>query len=151
MFVDIPGRTQSNSEFSPDGKWLAYNSNESGDWETYVQPFPPTGAKHQITREGGYYPLWSADGSELFFELDERLMAVRIETEPNLTFGNAEELPMRISPRGSRNYDITPDGQRFLTVIPAPNAEADETTSVRINIVLNWFEELKQRVPTESE
>ena len=76
-------------------------------------------------------------------------MSVSIETEPNITFGNPEELPIRVSRGfGPRKYDITPDGQRFLTVIPAPNAEADETTPERINIVLNWFEELKRRVPT---
>ncbi len=74
-------------------------------------------------------------------------MAVRIETEPNLTFGNAEELPIRFFKFG-RSYDIMPHGQRFLTVIPAPKAGADETTSARINVVLNWFEELKRLVPT---
>jgi serine/threonine-protein kinase len=150
VFVDIPGSVQTDSEFSPDGKWIAYMSNESGHFQTYVQPFPPTGAKHQITREVGLFPLWSADGSELFFVREGRLMAVRIETEPNLTFGNAEELPIRFFWPG-RKYDITPDGQQFLTVIPAPNAEADETSPARINIVLNWFEELKRLVPTGSD
>ena len=150
VFVDIPGSSEFSPEFSPDGKWIAYSSNESGKLALYVQPFPPTGAKHQVTREGGWAHLWSPDGGELFFARMGRLMAVRIETEPNFTFGNAEELPVRFYWAGMQ-YDITPDGQRFLTVISAPNAEADETTPARINVVLNWFEELERLVPTESD
>ena len=76
-------------------------------------------------------------------------MSVSIETEPNVIFGNPEELPIRVfGGFGPRNYDVTPDGQRFLTLISAPNAEVGETTLEGINVVLNWFEELKRRVPT---
>ena len=153
VFVDEPGSRQRVSVFSPDGKWLAYHSNEvGGRAEVYVQPFPKTGAKHRITQQRGSSPLWSPDGKELLYNNSSgpRLMGIDITTEPTFTFGNEQVLGMQgfFSPRGGiKAYDITPDGQRFLMIFPQGGADSTESSSQQINVVLNWFEELKERVP----
>jgi len=137
--------------FSPDGRWLAYMSMESGTPQVFVQPFPKTGAKHRVTQQGGGHPLWSPDGKELFYSNSGQLMGIDIATEPAFAFGNEQALGMRgfLNPeRVTRPYDITPDGQRFLMVFPAAQADSvAEPSGEQINIVLNWFEELKERVP----
>jgi Tol biopolymer transport system component len=143
---------QMGATFSPDGRWLAYasNENESNTSQVYVQPFPKTGAKHRVTQQGGSYPLWSRDGEELFYFNRGQLMGIDIATEPAFSFGNEQALGMRgfLAPPSSavRPYDITPDGQRFLMIFPADQADS-VAEAERINIVLNWFEELKERVP----
>ncbi len=140
--------------FSPDGRWLAYFSDESDTPQVYVQPFPKTGAKHRVTQQGGSFPLWSPDGKELFYSslTSGQLMGIDISTDAALVFGNEQALGMRgfFIPINlpTRSYDITPDGQRFLMVFPADQADSvAETADEQINIVLNWFEELKERVP----
>ena len=150
IFVDEPGSYQRGSAFSPDGKWLAYYSNESGDVEVYVQPFPKTGAKHRITQQGGTVPLWSPDGKELFYQNLGLLRGIDITTDGAFAFGNEQALGMQGFQwfgRGIRAYDITPDGQRFLMIFPLGDADLTEFSTQRINIVQNWFEELKERVP----
>ncbi len=138
-------------KFSPDGRWLAYYSDESGTWQVYVQPFPKTGAKHRVTQQRGLYPLWSPDGKELFYLNTGQVLGIDIVTEPAFAFGNEQVLGMQgffFPGGGIRSYDITPDGQHFLMVFPADQADSvTETAAERINIVLNWFEELKERVP----
>ena len=152
LFVDVPESIQQGSVFSQDGNWIAYQSNESGSYEIYVQPFPPTEQKSQITQTGGRLPLWSPDGSELFFFSDsaQQLSAVDIGTSPGVTFGDPQPIPIRNSgPRNARNFDIMPDGERFVATVPVADegAEGDEPPAAQINIILNWFEELKERVP----
>jgi eukaryotic-like serine/threonine-protein kinase len=137
-------------EFSPDGHWLAYQSDESGRLEVYVQPFPGPGAKSQISTEGGMEPMWARNGRELFYRNGDKMMAVTVETKA--TFAAAKPKLLFEGPyeRGSLvfsfepNYDVSPDGQRFLMV----KASAQESSPPQINIVLNWFEDLKRRVPT---
>ena len=150
VFVDLPESGQLGSVFSPDGNWIAYHSNESGDrYEIYVQPFPPTGAKSQITRTGGRSPLWSPDGSQLIFRFDARqLIAVDIETSPAVTSGSPQLIPI-LSLGGPRSFDIMPDGERFVASGPVVVEETEdgEAPAGQINIILNWFEELKERVP----
>jgi Tol biopolymer transport system component len=133
------------ARFSPDGRWLAYVSNESGRDEIYVQPFPGPGGKWQISASGGTEPVWSRDGRELFYRNAERMMAANIlsgETfsaeNPRLLF-EGRFVPTR---RGDAAYDVSPDGQRFLMV-----KRVQESIPTQLNIVLNWFEELKRRVP----
>ncbi len=92
VFVEEPGFVLRGSTFSPDGKWLAYHSNESGTFEVYVQPFPKTGAKHRITQQGGQTPLWSPDGNELFYRNGSLLRGIDITTEPVLAFGYVKVL-----------------------------------------------------------
>ena len=150
VFADEVG-FQIGPTFSPDGRWLAYFSNESVTTQVYVQPFPKTGAKHRVTQQGGTHPLWSPDGSELFYRKGPLLMGIDIATEPAFSFGTEQALGMRgflyaFGP--TRPYDITPDGQRFLMIFPADLADSvTETPAEQINVVLNWFEELKERVP----
>ncbi len=134
--------------FSPDGRWLAYTSNESGRYEIYVQPYPGPGGKWQISTEGGMEPAWNPNGRELFYRSGDKMMAVDIATQPSFAAGKPRMLflgPYERSPATSPNYDVSPDGQRFLMLKPVDTGESAPT---QINVVLNWFEELKRRVPT---
>jgi serine/threonine protein kinase/Tol biopolymer transport system component len=134
--------------FSPDGRWLAYVSNESGRVEVYVQPYPGPGGKYLISTEGGTEPVWNPNGRELFYRGGDKMMAVDITTQPSFSAGKPRMLfkgqyvPTVTSPP---YYDVSPDGQRFLMLKP------DEQTSsapTQIVVVQNWFEELKQKVPS---
>ena len=136
--------------FSPDGRWLAYTSNESSRYEVYVQPFPATGAKWQVSSGGGQQPVWARNGRELFYLVNNqrKLMAAEISTQPAFSASNPRELfelqrVTGIAPPGYAIYDVSPDGQRFLIV-----QESEQQQATPINVVLNWFEELKRRVPT---
>ena len=133
--------------FSPDGRWLADVSNESGRYEIYVQPYPGPGGKWQISTEGGNEPLWNPNGRELFYRSGDKMMAVGIATQPSFAAGTPRMLfegRYEPSPVPATNYDVSPDGQRFLMLKPSEQAQAAPT---QINVVLNWFEELKQKVP----
>ena len=144
----------SNSTFSPDGRWFAYEGGDSGSAKIYVQPFPPSGAKYEISEgDGDARPLWSPDGKELFYLQNAgqlRLVAVEVRTQPSVAFGKATPLPIEgIVARGQRSYDITPDGKQFLVMIPPSEAGSVDTTTFQINVVLNWFDDLKQRAPVK--
>ncbi len=133
--------------FSPDGHWLAYISDESGRFEIYVQPYPGPGGKWQISTEGGAEPLWNPNGRELFYRSGDKMMAVDIATQPSFSAGKPRVLFEGQYNRAAGvtpNYDVSPDGQRFLMIKPNETGEASPT---QINVVLNWFEELKRRVP----
>ena len=136
-------------QFSPDGHWLAYVSDESGRKEIYVQPYPGPGGKWQISTEGGAEPLWNRNGQELFYRNGNKMMAVEMTTKPSFSPGTPKILfegQYQILPTISTpNYDVSPDGQRFLMLKPV---EQEQTATTQINVVLNWFEELKQKVPT---
>jgi eukaryotic-like serine/threonine-protein kinase len=136
-------------KFSPDGNWLVYVSDESGRYEIYVQPYPRPGGKLQISTEGGTEPVWNPNGRELFYRNGDKMMAVDIATQPSFAAGKPRMLfegKYQPTPGTAPNYDVSPDGQRFLMLKPSGSAEAAPT---QINVVLNWFEELKQKVPTE--
>ncbi len=133
---------------SPDGRWVAYASTESGRYEVYVRPFPGPGGKWQISSEGGTGPLWSPDGRELFYRNGRRMIVVEVETastfsasRPRFLFeGNYEYSRLDYG----RNYDISPDGKRFL-MINAVNQQ--QTAAPTIDLTLKCFEELRRRVP----
>jgi eukaryotic-like serine/threonine-protein kinase len=134
--------------FSPDGRWLAYISNESGRYEIYVQPYPGPGGKWQISTEGGTEPTWNPNGRELFYRSGDKMMAVEIATQPSFSASKPRVLfegRYEPSPATSPNYSVSPDGQRFLML---KSAEQEAAAPTQINVVLNWFEELKRRVPT---
>ncbi len=140
-----------NAELSPDGRWLAYESNASGQFEIYVQPFPNVDeGRWQISTSGGTRPLWARDGSELFY-LDRggRLTAVSVRTDPDFDFGNPEivfeETYIGSSGPPGRTYDVSADGERFLMF--KEGGAGDETPPAELILVLNWFEELKRLVP----
>ncbi len=143
-------------EISPDGRLLAYCSSESGRNEVYVRPFPQVDKeKWQASTEGGESPLWSPDGRELFYLTeDNSAMAIAVNTDQVLRLGTPK-LMFRHSCIGFGSFsagtpwDISPDGKRFLMIKEAaPSATAGEGPR-KINIVVNWFEELKQRVPVK--
>ena len=152
---DAPGTRYGGAELSPNGEWLAYLSDLStGTTDIYVEPFPPTGSRHRISQDGGFFPLWSPEGSELFYRPNASsgritLRSVDIITEPAFAFSNEQTLPTEgFTVVGSyRDYDISPDGERLLMVFPADQPDSGERSRPKINVVQNWFEELKERVP----
>jgi serine/threonine-protein kinase len=136
--------------FSPDGRWLAYISDESGRYEVYVRPYSGPGGKSQISRDGGTEPVWNPNGRELLYRSGDKMMAVDIATQPGFTAGTPRMLfegPYETPPVPLANYDVSPDGQRFLMLKPS---EQEQAAPTQINVVLNWFEELKRRVPAET-
>ena len=139
-------RVETAPTFSPDGHWLAYASDESGRNEIYVRGYPGSGGKWQISNEGGTEPVWNPKGRELFFRNGNRMMAVETTTQPTFSAGKPKLLfegPYVPTPRSLPDYDVSPDGQRFLMLKTTEQAQ----TSAQINVVLNWFEELKRRAP----
>ena len=131
--------------FSPDGRWIAYNSAESGRWDVYVASFPEFGDKQLVSVSGGVQALWREDARELFYlSLDGQLMATEIELGSPLEIGTSRPLfPTKVDVHPMLDqYCVSGDGQRFL-VIESPEVAND------ITVVLNWFEELKRLVPTE--
>jgi eukaryotic-like serine/threonine-protein kinase len=132
--------------FSPDGHWIAYTSSESGRPEIYVRPYPGPGGKYQISTEGGTEPMWNPKGRELFYRTGNKMMAVDVSTQPGFSAGKPRLLfegAYVPTPRSFPNYDVAPDGQRFLMLKATDQAQAQ----TQIHLVLNWFEELKRRVP----
>jgi len=136
-------------QFSPDGRWLAYISDESGPYEIYVQPYPGPGGKWQVSTEGGREPVWNHNGRELFYRSGNKMMAVDIATQPVFTAGKPRMLfegQYQLAPATAPNYDVSPDGQRFLMIKASEQASSSSLT--QIVVVQNWFEELKRRVPS---
>jgi eukaryotic-like serine/threonine-protein kinase len=145
--ISAPMR-QRNAVFSPDGRWVLYESDESGKMEVYIQPYPPVpSVKFQVTRDGGHSPVWSpSNGKEVFFVKDGNLFSVAVETQPSPSFSMPVKLPITgfIQPEGVRQYDVTPDGKQFVMIVPPQQSTGDAGPPPQIQVVLNWFEELKQ-------
>jgi Tol biopolymer transport system component len=118
--VELRRSSQHSSRVSSDERWLAYVSDETGRFEVYVQPLPTTGAKFQITRDGGEHPVWSPDGRELYFNRGAQLFSVAIKTGSTLTSATPTALPIKgfIQEVGRRQFDITADGKQFLMLFP---------------------------------
>ncbi len=141
-----------NAEVSPDGRWIAYDSDESGQFEVYVRPYPQayTGGRWQISSGGARQPMWSRDGRELYYrDFEGAMYAAPITLSPTFAPGAAVKLFSNSAHRGAgksgggRTYDVSLDGRRFLMIKTqpvSPNSQA-------IVVVLNWFEELKRAVP----
>jgi eukaryotic-like serine/threonine-protein kinase len=133
--------------FSPDGHWIAYDSDESGRDEIYVRPYPGPGGEYQISTDGGTEPVWNPKGGELFYRNGDKMMAVEVATRPTFSAGKPKMLfegSYLLSRGAVADYDISKDGQRFL-MLKSSNQEQGATSP--INVVLNWTEELKRRVP----
>jgi Tol biopolymer transport system component len=128
--------------FSPDGKWLAYVSDESGRAEVYVQPYPGPGAKWAVSTDGGTEPAWSKDGSELYFRHRDQLVAVAIPAGTEFRAGRSSSLfeSRYETIEGARDYDVSPEGKGFVMIRSEGAAEPG-----RINVVLKWFSELRSR------
>jgi len=134
---------ESAPQFSPDGHWLAYASEESGRFEIYVVPYPGPGGKWQISSDGGREPLWNRNGRELFFRNGNKMMAAPIDTQHGFSAGTPKMLfqgQYVTLANSTPNYDVTADGQKFLML-------KSTVQPTQINVVVNWFEELKQKVP----
>ncbi len=136
-----------NPQVSPDGRWLAYQS--AG--QVFVQPFPGLVGKWQVSTDGGNSPRWSRNGRELFYRDDQKMMAVDIETTEGFRAGTPKVLfegqylggPLGMQP--AVGYDVSLDGKRFLMI-----KAASEPNAVQLQVVENWFDELRRRVPTAS-
>ncbi len=135
---------------SPDGGWIAYTSDETGQNEIYAQRFPELGGKVSISAGRGRNPVWSPDGGSVFFESVGRMMAVPVEPGSSLRAGSAEVLfqGAYFNRLERREYDLSPDGQRFLR-LRLGTATTDTDTVPEVILVLNWLEELQRLVPTD--
>jgi Tol biopolymer transport system component len=136
-------------QLSPDGRWMAYASEESGRREIYVQAYPGPGGRWQVSSDGANEPLWSASGRELFYRSGDRMMAVEINADGESLAGKPRQLFEGSYVRSHAGYaraqyDVSPDGQRFL-MLKVVEQKADPIT--QIHVVLNWSDELKQRLP----
>jgi hypothetical protein len=137
---------------SPDGHWLAYDSDESGGTEVYVRPFPNVqGGRWQVSTAGGMRPAWSSNGREIFYlGGDGAMMAASVQLTPTFSAGAPAKLfggPWFVRQTG-RTYDVSRDGQRFL-MIKDSDSEVTTSTSANLVVIVNWSEDLKQRVPTK--
>ena len=129
------------SRFSPDGRWLAYTSLESGRWEVYVASFPGPGGRWQVSTSGGYQPRWRRDGKELFYlSEDRKLMSVEIKPGPSFEAGVPKPLFDTSVPAVLANfYDVSADGERFLVVTPLGGQATPP-----LNLVVNWAADVKK-------
>jgi eukaryotic-like serine/threonine-protein kinase len=152
------------SEFSPDGRWLAYGVSDAvaglAQSTAFVEPYPPTGAKYQISEsKAGYHPTWLPDGKRLSYSIGlsadgPEWVFVNVTMQPRFTIGNAVKVPngglidsVPILPVGGRNFDFTPDGRR-VGIVPVETPRTLLITPA-VQVVLNWTEELKQRLPVK--
>jgi Tol biopolymer transport system component len=140
--------TYAQSRISPDGKWLAYYSNESGRVEIYVQNFPVPSAKYQISNQGGYSPRWRRDGKELYYVSQEgklmavpvRLMEKTVESgAPSFLFDIGVSTPLGVGYGARQQYDVTSDGQRFIVNLPA-----EQTVESPLTVIWNWPATIKR-------
>ena len=136
---------------STDGNWIAYMSDETGQDEIYVQRFPALGQKQQISISGGTRPQWAHDGHELFYAKANALMAVPIEPGPTLQPGTPELLFQRAErfENPGLGFEVSPDDQRFLILQEGRPTNDGVPQAPEITVVLNWFKELKERVPVD--
>jgi serine/threonine protein kinase/Tol biopolymer transport system component len=151
-FVNTPF-TVLEPAFSPDGRWLAYQSNESGSYEVYVRPFPGPGGKWQISTGGGYLPKWSRNGKELFYRtLDSKIMVVIYTASGDSFRADKAQLwsPGQFTDLGLgfSNFDLHPDGKRFA-VLKVPGTEQNDAVN-KVSFIFNFFEELRRKFPPGS-
>ena len=144
--------SESNGMVSRDGKWLAYESNESGPTQVYLSAFPDvTSSRRTVSTDGGTRPLWSKDGRELFYYLaPDTIMAVSVTLSPQPVLGKPVVVvkgPYAVALNAGRHYDVSPDGQRFLLLVDAPAPDGQKAEVPEMRFVQNWTEELKAKVP----
>jgi Tol biopolymer transport system component len=142
--------TEAEPAFSPDGRWLAYTSNESGSFEVYVRPFPGPGGKWQVSTDVGLYPKWSRNGKELFYRtLDSKIMVVTYTASGDSFHADKPQLwsPGQFTERGlgTYNFDLHPDGKRFA-VLKTPGTEQVAVVN-KVSFIFNFFDEISSKVP----
>ena len=118
--IDLPGSAQHSSSMSPDGKWMAYASNETGRYEVWIEPLPRTGARYQVTRDGGSHPLWLPDGQSLYFDRDHQMFRLAVNTKDLSSSIEPTPLPIKGFAQAEyrRQFDLMPDGRQFLMLFP---------------------------------
>ena len=136
-FLQTPS-TERQPAFSADGRFVAYESDESGQIEVYVRSFPDSDMKWKVSTEGGRFPVWSADGHELFYRSGDQVLVVDVATAGTLTLGNPKVLYEKHSVAGELN--VMPDGQSFVMI----DDSATERGPTQLNLVLNWSYELER-------
>jgi dipeptidyl aminopeptidase/acylaminoacyl peptidase len=121
VLVDRPDSEQHSSRISPDGRWIAYSSNETGRQEVWVEPLPPNGQRYRMTQTGGRHPLWSPDGSTIYFDQDGQMFRMELSLTANPPkAGEPKGLPIKGFQQGDlrRQFDLAPDGKRFVMLFP---------------------------------
>jgi Tol biopolymer transport system component len=121
VLVDAPGSEQHSSRISPDGRWIAYSSNETGRQEVWVEPLPTNGQRYRMTQTGGRHPLWSPGGSTIYFDQDGQMFRMEISLAVNPPkAGEPKGLPIKGFQQGDlrRQFDLAPDGKRFVMLFP---------------------------------
>ena len=139
MFTDIADFTELFPSLSPDGRYLAFQSNESGWWEVYVRHFPTGEGKWQVSVAGGQMPRWQDQGSALFYVQDDRLMTVPVSTQDVFRIGSAQGLFSSETLRATRlsaSYDVNTAGQQFVMV-----QNLNEDKAMTLTVVQNWYTE----------
>jgi Tol biopolymer transport system component len=118
--IDLPGSAQHSSSLSPDGRWMAYASNETGRYEVWIEPFPRTGARYQVTRDGGSHPLWLPDGQSLYFDRDHQMFQLAVNARDMSSSSAPIPLPINGFAQAEyrRQFDLMPDGRQFLVLFP---------------------------------
>jgi len=149
------GPAQAEAVFSPDGRWVAYQSGESGRNEVYVRPFPPAGGKWQVSDAGGGYPHWAADGRTLYYRTDEGIAAVSTDGAGGSFSAGRPRIAARGAFQGGTNgmpigginfahYSVAPDG-RFVVFPDVERAQNDDDVVIRV--MTNFYDELRRRAP----
>jgi Tol biopolymer transport system component len=120
--VDLPGSAQHSSAVSPDGRWMAYASNETGRYEVWLEPLPLTGKRYQLTRAGGSHPLWLPDGRSLYFDRESQMFQLAVDLNDPSKTGEAVALPIKgfVQAEYRRQFDLLPNGRQFLMLFPVP-------------------------------
>jgi serine/threonine-protein kinase len=120
--IDLPGSAQHSSSVSPDGRWMAYASNETGRYEVWIEPFPRSGARLQLTDGGGSHPLWATDGQSLYFDRDHQMFQFALNTQDLGSIGTPTPLPITGFAQAEyrRQFDLMPNGRQFLMLFPVP-------------------------------
>ena len=135
--------------FSPDGQWMAYGSDKSGQDEVYLRPYPGPGEEQQVSTDGGGEPRWSPEGRELFYRTRAgEVLSVAVQTTPSVELGTPQllfEVPNMRGLAHFGSFDVHPDGERFVVV----RSVGTDSSTTQINVVLNWTEELTDRVPVD--
>ena len=153
LLAATPGAALGRSVFSPDGRWVAYQFGAQPNSRIYVRPFPATATSYVAPEDrDSHHPVWSPDGKELFYVAGPNQSgSMSVSTQPSVSFGSpvrsltsgfATQIPASV-----RTFDVLPDGKHFIGVVSAGQAQSGSAGAPQIRVVLNWFEDVKQRVP----
>jgi len=151
VLAETPGASLNWSVFSPDGRWVAYQLTAQPNSRIYVRPFPATATTYLAPVDAdSHHPVWSPDGKELFYVYGpSQFGSVSVTTQPGVSFGSPAHAPRSgfttAVPGSVRTYDVMPDGKQFIGVVPAGQTRSSAPGGREIRVVLNWFEDVKQR------